>query len=94
LFLRSYIEVIRHPDRAVTRLRRGAGDAPARWHDSCGCLLLGRGNDRGAGSFEAKFYAKEIEKGGILVGVYAHNDRIEVAQDTLSAAGADKVTHC
>jgi len=41
---------------------------------------------------EAKFYAKEIEKGGILVGVYAHNDRVEAARDTLNAAGADKVT--
>ena len=33
-----------------------------------------------------------IEKGGILVGVYAHNDRVEVARDALNAAGADKVT--
>jgi hypothetical protein len=42
---------------------------------------------------EAKFYAKEIEKGGILVGVYAHDDKVEVARDVLNAAGADKVTH-
>jgi hypothetical protein len=41
---------------------------------------------------EAKFYAKEIEKGGILVGVYAHDDKVEVARDVLNAAGADKVT--
>ena len=41
---------------------------------------------------EAKFYAKEIEKGGILVGVYSHNDKVEVARDVLNAAGADKVT--
>jgi len=41
---------------------------------------------------EAKFYAKEIEKGGILVGVYAHKDRVEAARDILNAAGADKVT--
>jgi hypothetical protein len=41
---------------------------------------------------EAKFYHKEIEKGGILVGVYAHEDRVETARDILNAAGADKVT--
>jgi len=41
---------------------------------------------------EAKFYAKEIEKGGILVGVYAHSDRVDTARDILNAAGADKVT--
>ena len=41
---------------------------------------------------EAKFYAKEIEKGGILVGVYSHNDKVEEARDILNAAGADKVT--
>lgn len=41
---------------------------------------------------EAKFYTKEIEKGGILVGVYAHSDRVEEARDILNAAGADKVT--
>jgi len=41
---------------------------------------------------EAKFYAKEIEKGGILVGVYTHDDRVEMARDILNAAGADQVT--
>ncbi|HMI30538.1 MAG TPA: hypothetical protein VK527_02280 [Candidatus Limnocylindrales bacterium] len=41
---------------------------------------------------EAKFYHKEIEKGGILVGVYTHSDRVELARDILNAAGADKVT--
>jgi hypothetical protein len=40
---------------------------------------------------EAKFYDKEIEKGGILVGVYAHDDRNKVARDILEAAGAEKV---
>jgi uncharacterized membrane protein len=40
---------------------------------------------------EAKFYDKEIEKGGILVGVYAHDDRQKVARDILEAAGAEKV---
>jgi hypothetical protein len=46
----------------------------------------------GVPEHEAKFYAKEIEKGGILVGVYAHKDRVEAARDILNAAGADKVT--
>lgn len=40
---------------------------------------------------EAKFYDKEIQKGGILVGVYAHDDRQKVARDILEAAGAEKV---
>lgn len=40
---------------------------------------------------EAKFYDKEIEKGGMLVGVYAHDDRQKVARDILEAAGAEKV---
>jgi hypothetical protein len=40
---------------------------------------------------EAKFYDKEIEKGGILVGVYAHDDRQKIARDVLEAAGAEKV---
>jgi hypothetical protein len=46
----------------------------------------------GVPEHEAKFYAKEIEKGGILVGVYSHNDKVELARDILNAAGADKVT--
>jgi len=41
---------------------------------------------------EAKFYHKEIEKGGILVGVYTHSDRVALARDILNAAGADEVT--
>jgi len=41
---------------------------------------------------EAKFYDKEIRKGGILVGVYAHKDRVEDAREILDTAGADKVT--
>ena len=40
---------------------------------------------------EAKFFHKEIEKGGILVGVYAHEDRIKLARDILDAAGAERV---
>jgi hypothetical protein len=40
---------------------------------------------------EAKLYHEEIERGGILVGVYAHKDRIDQARDVLETAGAEKV---
>ena len=40
---------------------------------------------------EAKFYHKEIEEGGILVGVYTHDDRVNMARDILNASGAEKV---
>lgn len=40
---------------------------------------------------EAKFYDEEIRKGGILVGVYAHGDRVKLAREILDAAGATKV---
>ena len=40
---------------------------------------------------EAKFYNEEIERGGILVGVYSHGDRADQAKKILEAAGAEKV---
>jgi hypothetical protein len=40
---------------------------------------------------EAKFYNEEIERGGILVGVYTHDDRADQARKILDAAGAEKV---
>jgi len=40
---------------------------------------------------EAKFYNEAIEKGGILVGVYAHDDRTDQAKKILEASGAEKV---
>jgi hypothetical protein len=40
---------------------------------------------------EAKFYRDAIEKGGILVGVYAHNDRTDQARKIMQATGAEKV---
>ena len=40
---------------------------------------------------EAKFYNEAIERGGILVGVYAHDDRAAQAGKILEAAGAEKV---
>ena len=41
---------------------------------------------------EAKFAHKELEKGGILVGVYAHDDRSKIAREILDTSGAEKVT--
>ena len=41
---------------------------------------------------EAKFYHEEIEQGGILVGVYAHKDRVGLAREILEAAGAQRRT--
>jgi uncharacterized membrane protein len=40
---------------------------------------------------EARFYHEEIEKGGILLGVYTHDDRAQQARKILDAAGAEKV---
>lgn len=40
---------------------------------------------------EAKFYNEEIERGGILVGVYTHDDRAGHAKKILDAAGAENV---
>jgi hypothetical protein len=41
---------------------------------------------------EAKFYHKELEGGGILVGVYVHDDRVKLAREILEATGAEKHT--
>src|SRR5215472_4591511 len=40
---------------------------------------------------EAKFYNEEVEHGGILVGVYTHDDRIAQAKKILDAAEAESV---
>ena len=40
---------------------------------------------------EAKFYDEELRHGGILIGVYAHDDRARLARDILNASGAEKV---
>ncbi|HKG21678.1 MAG TPA: hypothetical protein VKC34_07245 [Blastocatellia bacterium] len=45
----------------------------------------------GVPEHEAKFYNEEIERGGILVGVYAHDDRTGQARKILDAAGAISV---
>jgi hypothetical protein len=41
---------------------------------------------------EAKFYDQELKQGGILLGVYAHKDRVKLAREILEAAGAEKHT--
>jgi hypothetical protein len=40
---------------------------------------------------EAKFYNEEIERGGILVGVYTHDDRAGQARKILDSSGAETV---
>jgi hypothetical protein len=40
---------------------------------------------------EAKLYNDAIQRGGILVGVYAHDDRKVTAKKILDAAGAEKI---
>ena len=40
---------------------------------------------------EAKFYSEAIEQGGILLGVYTHDDRANQARKIVEAAGADQV---
>lgn len=46
----------------------------------------------GVPEHEAKFYHGELTRGGILVGVYVHDDRAKVAREVLDSAGAEKVT--
>jgi hypothetical protein len=45
----------------------------------------------GIPDYEAKFYNEAIEKGGILLGVYTHDDRAEQARKLIDATGAEKV---
>jgi hypothetical protein len=40
---------------------------------------------------EARFFNEEIERGGILVGVYTHDDRADHARKLLDSAGAESV---
>ena len=40
---------------------------------------------------EARFYNEEIKKGAMLVGVYAHSDRKDIAHKILDASGAEVV---
>lgn len=40
---------------------------------------------------EAKFYDEKIRHGGILIGVYAHDDRKKRAKEILESCGAERV---
>ncbi len=40
---------------------------------------------------EAKLYSEQIEKGGILVGVYAHDDRKDAVREILEASGGERI---
>ena len=40
---------------------------------------------------EAKFYNEELSRGGILLGVYTHDDNAKHAREVLQATGAEKV---
>jgi hypothetical protein len=53
--------------------------------------LLGALSGLGIPEHEARFYHDEIKKGGILVGVYAHKDRVKATKEILDSAGAEKV---
>jgi hypothetical protein len=52
--------------------------------------LIGALTGLGIPENEAKFYHGELSKGGILLGVYAHQDRIKLAKEILDNAGAEK----
>lgn len=46
----------------------------------------------GVAEHEAKFLHKEVEHGGILLGVYTHDDRVKMAREILDATGAQKLS--
>lgn len=54
--------------------------------------LIGALVGAGIPEHEAQFFNEELEKGGILVGVYSHNDRVDAAKEIFRTAGADSVT--
>ena len=41
---------------------------------------------------EAKLYDEDLQKGGILLGVYTHDDNARHAREVLKAAGAERVS--
>jgi hypothetical protein len=53
--------------------------------------VLGALVGAGIPEHEAKFFSEQIEQGGILVGVYAHDDRADLARELLASAGAESV---
>ena len=54
--------------------------------------LLGALVGAGIPEHEAQFFNEELSKGGILVGVYAHDDRVDAAKEIFRTAGAESVT--
>jgi hypothetical protein len=54
--------------------------------------LIGALVGAGIPEHEAKFFSERLEQGGILVGVYTHNDRVGVAREVLSASGGASVS--
>ncbi len=53
--------------------------------------LVGALVGAGMPEHEATLYSEEIKHGGILVGVYTHNDRSAAAKDVLDTAGAESI---
>lgn len=53
--------------------------------------LLGAVAGMGVPEHEAKMFANDIESGGLLVGVNAHEDRVDLAKKCLNAGGREKV---
>jgi hypothetical protein len=53
--------------------------------------LIGAVAGMGVPEHEAKMFADEIESGGVLVGVNAHDDRIDLAKRCLDVGGAHAV---
>ena len=46
----------------------------------------------GVPEHEAKFYHGELQRGGILLGCYVHDDRVKLAREIMDNAGAEKTT--
>jgi hypothetical protein len=53
--------------------------------------LIGGLVGAGIPEHEATFYSEELNRGGILVGVYSHDDRTAVAKEIFTNAGAESV---
>jgi hypothetical protein len=54
--------------------------------------LLGALVGAGIPEHEAQLFDEELKKGGILVGVYAHDDRVDAAKEIYRTAGAESVS--
>ena len=54
--------------------------------------LIGALIGAGIPEHEAKFFSDKIAEGGILLGVYTHDDRVDVAKEVLKTAGGTSVS--